>query len=298
MSRSQKRKISEDIPIVLRPTKKAKQDKNKEERERLKKAQEAMNSRITELIGESSILNPDEESDRVSEASYSFDQRTSKKNSATATRQYRPKHKVSENNGMCANNSRTNQVTCSTVLEPSCPIATADGSRDSMRHEPQTRDRNARNAQNVTPNNATAGARGNPQLFGMNHPEPMYAISNNIFCKTRILRNAINKSANQGQCCRKMLTGVFTLEAMLRCSLTGKTYHRREENDPQTSKTLHGPAIRAIIDFSRSQVQFQAKWKDMSTQQLKSAMRRKINLVNSEYRSARVHNRTYSYGDY
>ncbi|KAJ8672321.1 hypothetical protein QAD02_003580 [Eretmocerus hayati] len=80
--------------------------------------------------------------------------------------------------------------------------------------------------------------------------DPMHPIGGGFLCKRRILKNAIHRSKNPRQCCRKMLTGVFRLEALLECTLTGKSFlppEVRRRNSQRTSKALYGPAVRAII---------------------------------------------------
>lgn len=83
----------------------------------------------------------------------------------------------------------------------------------------------------------------------------MIKISNGIYCRKKILDYAKSTAKTSQQMARKLVPGIFTKEAQMRCTLSGQAVRSLGlERKQEIVKTLHIGAVRAIISktFSKN----------------------------------------------
>lgn len=88
----------------------------------------------------------------------------------------------------------------------------------------------------------------------------MVRLSEGLYCRKKILDSAKSTATTSKQMARKLIPGIFTKEAQIRCTLTGEAVRSQGiERRQEAVKTLNVAAVQAIISeslFSNKTFQF------------------------------------------
>ncbi|KAJ8672721.1 hypothetical protein QAD02_004000 [Eretmocerus hayati] len=141
------------------------------------------------------------------------------------------------------------------------------------------------------------------QLFGENcEGSKMSELGNGIFCKESTVDYALS-STNPRQCCRKLMRGVFTLDAILHCNFSQKNARRphqcevpslceqcqlrqtRQIEAPDSFKAgvLYGPAVQEIIAFTKRKAEEIKNWPKMSHSNIRRGMSQNVTDIRVAY---------------
>lgn len=76
----------------------------------------------------------------------------------------------------------------------------------------------------------------------------MVKISSGLYCRKKILEYAKSTAKTSQQMARKLVPGIFTKEAQMRCTLTGQAVRSLgPERKNESTKTLNVEAVQGII---------------------------------------------------
>ncbi|KAJ8668931.1 hypothetical protein QAD02_000190 [Eretmocerus hayati] len=158
----------------------------------------------------------------------------------------------------------------------------------------RSRDNSSRLATNQVPPEPTPpNPYEHEQLFGKDCGEQMHNIGLGVLCKIEIVKTA-NRSQNARECSRKLITGVFQLEAVLNCSLNG-----RKKSDPigkiPKEKFLSGRAVQAIVSYSQKQAKKRG-WPQMTEIDIRRGISKKIWEVKNDFKKLLRRKKIFQYG--
>lgn len=89
----------------------------------------------------------------------------------------------------------------------------------------------------------------------------MSKLSNGLYCRKKILEYAKSTAKTAQQMARKLIPGVFTKEAQMRCTLTGQAVRSLgPERKNEATKTLNVEAVETIISKIFSKNAYHQYW--------------------------------------
>ncbi|XP_037813769.1 uncharacterized protein LOC119604935 [Lucilia sericata] len=125
---------------------------------------------------------------------------------------------------------------------------------------------------------------GCTQLYGKNYEEDMVHLKDNIYCRKIVYDSALGSSFKASHLARRLIEGVFKLEAILTCTLSGQPPKAQgEERRNQKYGALNGEARKALTDFCTEYSQKRG-WTPQTPYEINRTMTQKIGEIERQHK--------------